>query len=111
MKSKKQSLAALSTCEAEYMALSVGHQEVAYLTQFLKDVFQCKFVPVNIKNNNQGAITIVKNLVKYMKLKHIDIRYHFNCDYYQLNKIMIEYVQSEENVLDVFTKSCRKLTL
>ena len=111
MKSKKQSLAALSTCEAEYMALSVGHQEVAYLTQFLKDVFPCKFVPVNIKNNNQGAITIVKNLVKYMKLKNIDIRYHFNCDYYQLNKIMIEYVQSEENVVDVFTKSCRKLTL
>ena len=29
---KKQSLVALSTCKAEYMAFSVALQEVAYLT-------------------------------------------------------------------------------
>ena len=80
-KSKKQSSVALSTCKADYMALSVARQEVAYLTQFLKDVIQHEFVPVNITNNNQGAIVLVKNPVKHMKSKHIDIRYHFFHDY------------------------------
>ena len=105
-KSKKQSSVALSTCKADYMALSVARQEVAYLTQFLKDVIQHEFVPVNITNNNQGAIVLVKNPVKHMKSKHIDIRYHFIHDYYQSNKIMIDYVESDEN--NVFTKPCKQ---
>ena len=43
-----------------------------------------------------------------MKLKHNDIKYHVIHDYYQSNKIIIEYIQSDENVADIFTKSCRK---
>ena len=42
-------------------------------------------MPVNIKNDNQGAIVLVKNPVKHMKLKHIDIRYHSIHNYYQSN--------------------------
>ena len=33
----------------------------------LRDVVQREFVPVNIKNDNQGAINLVKNPVKHMK--------------------------------------------
>ena len=58
------------------MVLSVACQEVVYLTQFLKDVVQREFVPVNIKNNHD-AISLVKYPVKYMKSKHIDITYRF----------------------------------
>ena len=63
MKSNKQSSVALSTCKAEYMALSGACQEFAYLTQFMKDVVQCKYVPVKIKNNDQDAIAFIKNPV------------------------------------------------
>ena len=50
----------------------------------MKYVIQREFVSVNIKNDNQGAIVLVKNPVKYMKLKHIHIRYHSIHNYYQL---------------------------
>lgn len=43
-----------------------------------------------------------------MKLKQNEIKYHVIHDYYQSDKIVIEYIQSDENVADVFTKSCRK---
>ena len=45
-----------------------------------------------------------------MKVKPIDIRYHFISDYYRSNKIIIQclHVQSDENVAAVFTKPCRK---
>lgn len=45
------------------MALSGACQEFAYLTQFMKDVVQYKYVPVKIKNNDQDAIAFVKNPV------------------------------------------------
>ena len=110
-KSKKQSSVALSTCKAEYMALSVTCQEVAHLTQFLKDIAQHEFVLVNNENNNEDAIALVKNPVKHMKSKYIDIRYNVICDSYQSHKIMMEYKQSDENVADVFTKPCKKRML
>ena len=110
-KSKKQKSVALSTCEAEYMALSATCQEVAYLCRLLKDIVKRDFEPVTIKNDNQGAIALCKNPVKHMQSKHIDIRYHFVRDYYQSKKINLEYVPSNENVADVFTKPVRKPTL
>ena len=68
------------------MASSAACQEVVCLTQFLKDIAQRKFLPVNIKSDNQGAITLVKNPVRHMKSKNIDIKYHFICDYHESNK-------------------------
>ena len=58
-----------------------------------------------LKKDKQGEISLVKNPVKY-----INIRYHFICDYYQLNKIMKDFVQSDKNVAEVFIKSYRKPT-
>ena len=93
------------------MALSATCQEIAYLTQFLKDVAQHEFVLVNIEKNNEGAIALVKNPVKHIKSKHIDIRYNVICDCYQSHKIMMEYKQSDQNMADVFTKPCKKRML
>ena len=70
--------------------------------EFNVEKVQREFVPVNIKNDNQGAIALVKNPAKHMKSKQIDIGYHFIFDYYQSNTIMIEHVQSDENIADVY---------
>lgn len=60
-----------------------------------------------LKKDKQGKISLVKNPVK-----HINIRYHFICDYYHLNKIMKDFVQPDKNVVtEVFIKSYRKPTL
>ena len=75
-RSKKQNSVALSTCEAEYMAISQTCQELSFLVQLLKDIISIDFEPVHINNDNQGAIALVKNPVKHQKSKHIDIRYH-----------------------------------
>jgi len=110
-KSKKQSSVALSTCEAEYMAISQTCQELSFLVQLLQDLTSMDFTPVNIYNDNQGAIALVKNPVKHSRSKHIDIRYHFIREYYQSNKINLQYVQSADNFADMFTKSFRKPSL
>ena len=80
------------------MALSATCQEIAYLTQFLKDVAQHEFVLVNIEKNNEGAIALVKNPVKHIKSKHIDIRYNVICDCYQSHKIMMYSPNLAKNV-------------
>ena len=110
-KSKKQASVALSTCEAEYMALSSTCQEVSYLTRFLENIMHADFRPVEIRSDNQGAIALVKNPVKHHKSKHIDIRYHFIRNYLKEDKISLSYVPSDKNVADIFTKPCSKFKL
>ena len=67
-KSKKHSSVALSICAAEHMALSVAFQEVSYLRKCFNDIIQSEFEPVKIKNDNQGATTLVKNLVNPLSI-------------------------------------------
>ena len=74
--SKKQATVALSTAEAEYVALIQAAQEGIWLRGLLSDL-GLKAMSTVILEDNQGAIAIAKNPVDYSRTKHIDIRYHY----------------------------------
>ena len=58
--------------------------------------------------NNQGAIALSKDNKFYLCTKHIDLRYHFICEAVKDNKIKVDYIPTEDNVLDIFTKPLPK---
>ena len=61
-KSKKQRTVALSSCEAEYMALAATVQEALYLAQLLDEIIEiCS--PVQIYEDNQGTIALSKDII------------------------------------------------
>ncbi|CEG49080.1 gag-pol polyprotein [Plasmopara halstedii] len=77
-RSKKQQSVALSSTEAEYMALSEATQEAVWLKVFLCELGE--MTPndsVRIFEENQGSIALAKNPEFHKRTKHIDIRYHF----------------------------------
>ena len=53
------------------MTISQTCYEHSFLVQLLKDLISIDFEPVHINNDNQGAIAVVKNPVKYKKSKYI----------------------------------------
>ena len=110
-KSRKQSSVAVSTCDAEYISLSATCQEISYLVQLLKDVLDHDFQPAALMNDNQRAIALVKNPIGHMRSKHISIRYHYVRECFKRNRITLNYVPSNENYSDIFTKPPRKLSL
>ena len=69
---------ALSTSEAEYIALSSAAQEaILWLNKLLTELgisTEC----VKLMEDNQDAIAVAKNPVAHARMKHIDIRYHYN---------------------------------
>ena len=75
--SSKQSSVALSTVEAEYMALSVATQEAIWLRQLQEELGVTKASPKLINEENQGAISMAKNPVFHKRTKHVQICYHF----------------------------------
>ena len=75
--SKLQSTVALSTTEAEYMALAAAAQEVLFLRQLLSDFGFTQSHPTLMFEDNKSCISLATNPMTTAKTKHIDIRYHF----------------------------------
>ena len=65
---------------------------------------------IDIHYDNQSRIKLIENLVFHDKSKHIEIKYHYIWDMVQRRAIKLQYVPTEEQVVDVLTKplSCVK---
>eukprot|EP00253_Pinus_taeda_P015515 PITA_15515 len=101
---KKQSSIALSTAEAEYVAVASCCTQLLWMMQTLQD-FQITYTPpISIFCDNTSEISISNNLVMHSKTKHIPIRYHFLREQVLEQKVKLEYVPSKEQVVDILTK-------
>lgn len=105
--SQRQSVTSLSTAEAEYIALAHGTKEAIWLRRLLNDLkFSCTTIPLFV--DNQSAIKLANNSEFHKRSKHIDVRYHFVRDIVNQNIIELNYVESKEQLADVFTKPLAK---
>ena len=103
-KSRKQSCVALSTAEAEYIALSQAAQEAIWLKQLNTDLKVESSEPTTIYEDNQAAICLSKNPQGHGKSKHIDIKYHYIRDQVHNRTIELKYCPTENMVADMLTK-------
>jgi hypothetical protein len=102
--SHKQTTVAVSTLEAEYMALSDASREAIARSQ-LYDELRIKLPPPLILSDSRGALDICDNPTNYQKAKHIDIRYHFIRHILHEDKISIDHIPGTENPADALTKA------
>ena len=101
--SKLQRTVALSTAEAEYMALTEICKEMIWLRRLLKDIEWDQSVPL-VLEDNQSTISISKNDIYHHRTKHIDIRYHFTRDCVENGDIELRHCKTEHMVADMLTK-------
>ena len=104
-RSKGMKSVVLSTTEAEYMALSEVVKELQFIVQLLQTMNIEVELPITVHVDNVGAIWLSNNRTTSDRTKHIDIRTLFVKEYQENGKIIIEFVKSEENEADIFTKN------
>ena len=95
----------LSTTEAEYMALSEAVKELKFIVQLLQTMNIEVELPITVHVDNVGAIWLSNNRTTSDRTKHIDIRTAFVKELQEDGKIIIQFVKSEENEADIFTKN------
>ena len=100
---RKQNSVALSSTEAEYMALSEATQEALWIIKFFKEL-GWDVAPVTIYEDNQSCIELTNNNKFHQRTKHIDIRYHFIREAIEENLIKIEYIETKFQIADMLTK-------
>ena len=110
--SKLQSTTALSTTEAEYLALSAALRDVIFVLHLLdelgifgvdlvaaKPVVRCK-----VFEDNCRALELAKAPKLRPRTKHIAIPYHHFREYVAKGRIILQYVNTKEQVADIATK-------
>ncbi|CAI5746908.1 unnamed protein product [Peronospora destructor] len=104
-RSKKQRTVALSSTEAEYMALTEAVQEAVWLKAFLCELGETKSDEVvKIYEDNQGSIALAKNPECHKRTKHIDIRYHFVREKVEDGQVVLQYCPTKDMKADIMTK-------
>jgi hypothetical protein len=100
-----QSIVALSSCEAEYVALSECCRELAYLRQLMAFLRESLPGPVTIFEDNKGAIDLTNNPVHHKRTKHIDVKYHYIRAEQTSGRVTVTKVHTNDNRADIMTKA------
>ncbi|KAK6146446.1 hypothetical protein DH2020_020315 [Rehmannia glutinosa] len=101
--SKKQNCVSLSTTEVEYIAAGSYCAQVLWVRQQLRD-YEIEEKEIPIMCDNTSAIAITQNPVLHSRTKHIDVRYHFIRDHVEKKDITLEYISTDKQLADIFTK-------
>ena len=102
-----------SITETEYMVMFMCTKTEVWLTQILRDMGLGKYLdsnsycvsiqenethkkilPLQLRDDNQTVLTLIKNAHVHERSKHIDVVYHHIWDLHQRNQIKINFMSS-----------------
>lgn len=102
-RSSLQKVVALSTTEAEYIALSEAVKEGVWLKRFAEELGFPQDT-VEIFCDSQSAIALSKNAVFHERTKHMATKYHFIRDLIKVGEVQVLKIATANNPADIFTK-------
>ena len=124
--SRKQKTVALSSAEAEYMAIAAVVQEVKWVNMLLNEIManggdqsacesasdgvMCDPSPTIIYTDSQSAMALCTNDGHHARTKHIDIRHHFIREYMKSKCAVLKWVPTVEQIADILTKALGRQT-
>jgi hypothetical protein len=101
--SKKQSMVALSSTEAEYIALGEAAKDAVWLREWLTAVLGVT-VPIRVLCDNSAALKIAANDSDSSRTRHYSARHHFVRELILENQLRLEWVSTQEQAADLLTK-------
>lgn len=103
--SKKQSVVALSSCEAEYIAACYAACQGTWLKELLNALKIIDESSVKLMMDNTSAINLARNPISHGRSKHIEVKFHYLRDMVNKGKVEVAYCRTEEQLGDLFTKA------
>ena len=79
-----------------------------WLRKLLSGLFDLQLDVTCIFCNNQSCVKLTESSVFHDKSKHIEIKFHYIRDMVQRGSVKLQYVATEEQIVDVLTKPLSK---
>lgn len=55
--------------------------------------------------DNTASISLSEDPLLHSRVKHINIKFHFLCERIQSQELAVSYVNTKDNIADIFTKA------
>ena len=107
-KSKVQQFVTLSPTEAELVAMTEGVKEALGNKRLLEAMGLQVELPILVRGDNKGALDLMSNWSTGGKTRHIDVRYYFLRELKEQGIVDIQWVATDVNEADLFTKNLPK---
>ena len=101
--SKLQTVVALSTTEAEYMAATQACKEAIWIQRLLGELGH-KQQKITVYCDSQSALHIARNPAFHSRTKHIGVQYHFVREVVEEGSVDMQKIHTKDNLADVMTK-------
>ncbi|KAH9781414.1 hypothetical protein KPL71_008457 [Citrus sinensis] len=98
-----QTVVALSTTEAEYMAATQACKEAIWIQRLLEELGH-KQQKIPIFCDSQSTLHIARNPAFHSRTKHIGVQYHFVREVVEKGSVDLQKIHTKENLADVLTK-------
>ncbi|RVW73200.1 Retrovirus-related Pol polyprotein from transposon RE1 [Vitis vinifera] len=108
-RSKKQSVVARSSAEAEFRAMTQGICEGIWLNRLLEELWVPLKHPMVLYCDNQAAISIAKNPVHHDRTKHVEIDRHFIKEKIEEGVFKVSYTPTNCQTADILTKALARV--
>nr|GEY76288.1 copia protein [Tanacetum cinerariifolium] len=102
--SKKQKSTAISTTEAEYIAMSGCCAQILWMRSQLTD-YGFDFNKIPLYCDNRNAIALCCNNVQHSRSKQIDIRHHFIQERVEKGVVELYFVTTDYLLANIFTNA------
>ena len=104
-RSKKQSVVARSSVEAEFRAIALGICEGLWLKRVMEELKISTEFPMKMFCDNQAAISISHNPVHHDRTKHVEIDQHFIKEKVENGEFLLQYTPTKLQTADILTKA------
>jgi hypothetical protein len=91
------------TTEAGYISVASCCTQLLWMKHQLEN-YQINANNIPIYCDNTAAICLSKNPFQHSRVKHIEINHHFIRDYVQKEILDIQFIDTEHQWADIFTK-------
>lgn len=102
--SRKQRTVARSSTEAEYKGLADLAAEITWVISLLQELRLHSSHPATLWCDNLGATYMAANPIFHARTKHIEVDYHFVRDKVASGEFVVNFVSTQEQIADIFTK-------
>ncbi|CAI5477569.1 unnamed protein product [Closterium sp. Yama58-4] len=104
-RSTRSSSVSTSTAEAEIYAGAMAAQELRWLTFLLTDLGERPSSAPTLFTDNKASILLCREPRLESRVKHIHVRYFLLRELQRRGQARFEFVESEANTADIFTKA------
>jgi hypothetical protein len=98
----------LSTCEAEYKAISRGAQVLVGYRQFMEEIGFGDHLPSQMYSDNQAAIAMTKQTSSNASTRHMKMKFHYIREQIADREVTVDYCPTLQMIADILTKALER---